>query len=112
MRIRIAAMLALGLVVTACASVEAVSKLEPSFFGSTPRTAQDYSDCVMAAWEGQGNTVQRRPIQDGFQVSASSSISVEGVLTVITYRGKTDVKMSTRLQARAQPLIEAANLCM
>ncbi|SAI65664.1 lipoprotein [Bordetella ansorpii] len=112
MRIRIAAMLALGLAVAGCASVDSVSSLDPTFFGSTPRTAKDYSECVAEAWKGQGFSVETTPIQDGFRVAGSSSISVEGVLSVISYRGKTDIKMSTRLPARGQSMIEAANLCM
>jgi len=112
MRIHLAAIVALGLAVTGCASVDSIKSLEPSFFGTTPRTAQDYSECVVAAWKGQGMEVTRSPIQDGFQVSASSSISAEAVLSVITYRGKTDVKMSTRMAQRGRSLIDAANLCM
>lgn len=112
MKIRIAAMLALGLAVAGCASVDAVSSLDPSFFGSSQRSAKDYGECVAEAWKGQGFAVETTPIQDGYRVSGSSSISVEGVMSVITYRGKTDIKLSTRLPARGQSMIEAANLCM
>jgi len=111
----LAAAAALALLALAgCASVDDLTKRDPAFYGPSTRGAQDYSECVVAAWQGQGSQVERRPIQDGYQVTASSSISVEAVLNVITYRGKTDVKLYTRLPGRGldRDLVEAANLCM
>ncbi|WP_459615212.1 hypothetical protein [Bordetella sp. 2513F-2] len=112
MKIRLPAALVLGLALAGCASVDDIASRDPTFFGSSARNAADYSNCVAAAWEGQGQQVERTPIQDGYRVSASSSISVEAVLDVITWRGQTDVKLYTRLPSRGQPLIESANLCM
>jgi len=113
MKFPLAAAAMLGLLALAgCATGDDLAKRDPVFYGSSARNAQDYSDCVVAAWQGQGGEVARHPIQDGFRVTSSSSISVEGVLDVITYRGKTEIKMYTRLPERGRDLVEAANLCM
>lgn len=110
----IATTAALGLALAGCVSVDDLRHTvnDPSFYGATPRTAQDYTTCVVEAWQGQGGEVQRSPIQDGFEVSYSSRIGAEALLSAITWRGRTDVKLFLRKTERGQSLIDSANLCM
>ncbi len=55
--------------------------------------------------------MNRSPIQDGFEVSYSSRIGAEALLSAITWRGRTDVKLFLRKTERGQSLIDSVNLC-
>ncbi|AZY51780.1 hypothetical protein [Bordetella avium] len=112
MSIRIALILALAAPLAACVTAKDLSSLDPVFYGSTQRSAQDYIGCVAAAWKGQGVKFQQHPLRDGFELTVDGALGVEAVLSASTYRGKTDVRLNSRLAQRAQPLAEAGNLCL
>lgn len=97
---------------SACVTSKDISKLDPVFYGSTARTAQAYAECVGAAWRGLGVDFEQRPIHGGFELQVDGAVGVESVLSVSSYRGKTDVRLSSRLPRRAQALAEAGNLCL
>jgi hypothetical protein len=111
---RLTAALALGVLLTGCVSVDDLrsSKDDPAFYGATPRTAQDYTDCLIGGWQAQGGKVERRPIQNGLEVSYVGNLGADGVLTAITWNGRTDVSLQLRRTDKGQALIESANLCM
>lgn len=105
--------LLVGMVALAgCASVKDVTAREPVFFGSTSRTADDYVQCVDSAWKGQGTTATRQVVRNGYELVVQSTMGVEAVLTATTWKGKTDARLSTRIQRLSTALAEAANLCL
>lgn len=102
-----------GLVVLAgCASVDDIAKRDPVFFGSSQRGAAEYVQCVDSAWKGQGTQALRQPIHNGFQLVVNGVMGVEAVLTAETWKGKTDVKLYTRIPRVSTALSESANLCL
>jgi hypothetical protein len=106
--------LTLSLPLAGCVGVSDLrgSKDAPAFYGATLRTAQEYTDCLVASWQAQGGKVARQPIQDGFEVSYEGSLAADGVLTAVTWNGRTDVALQLRQSQRGQSLIDSANLCM
>ena len=53
MKVRTALSLtAVLLAVSACANVKDVRDRDPVFYGSTQRSAEDYTNCVASAWKG------------------------------------------------------------
>lgn len=112
MNLRVIASLALAGVMAGCANVKDIREREPVFFGSTARTADQYTTCVDSAWKGIGTTAQRQPIHNGYELVVQGTMGVEAVLTAETWKGKTDVKLSTRIPRYSTALTEAANLCL
>lgn len=113
MKVRTALSLtAVVLAVSACANVKDVRDRDPVFFGSTPRTAEDYTNCVASAWKDQGVRFERKAVRNGFELIQSDSLGVEAVLTTTTWKGKTEARLSTRIARRDQTIIEPANLCL
>ncbi len=112
MNARLALPLLLAVTLSACVTSKDVSKLDPVFYGSTLRSAEDYVACVGAAWKGLGTEFEKRAIHGGYELIVDGTMGAESVLTASTYRKKTDVRLSSRLPKRAQPLGEAANLCL
>ena len=110
--VKVAALLACVSVLAGCASVEDISKRDPVFFGSTARTAEDYVQCVESAWKGQGVEAKRQPVRNGYELVVQGTMGVEAVLSATTWKGKTDARLSTRIQRRSTALAEAANLCL
>lgn len=112
MNARLSIPLLLVISLSACSTAKDISKLDPVFYGSTARSAQAYTECVGAAWNGLGITFEQRPIHGGFELVVEGAVGAESVMSVSSYRGKTDVRLSSRLPKRAQPLAEAGNLCL
>jgi len=112
MRLNVSVLVVCAGVLAGCASVEDVTSREPVFYGSTARTAADYVQCVDSAWTGQGVVAKRQPIHNGFELVVEGAAGVEAVLTVATWRGKTDARFFTRIQRNSTALSEAANLCL
>ncbi|MCD0504366.1 hypothetical protein [Bordetella petrii] len=112
MNLRVIASLALAGVMAGCANVKDIREREPVFFGSTARTADQYTTCVDSAWKGIGTTAQRQSIHNGYELVVQGTMGVEAVLTAETWKGKTDVKLSTRIPRYSTALTEAANLCL
>ncbi|AHV94672.1 hypothetical protein [Bordetella holmesii] len=112
MTLRIAFIVALAAPLAACVTAQNIRSLDPLFYGSTQRSAQQYTECVSAAWKGMGVNFTQQPLRDGLELVVDGSLGVEAVLSASTYRGKTDVKLASRLPQRSQPLVESANLCL
>ncbi len=112
MKVRTALSLTVLAALTACANVKDVSKRDPVFYGSTQRTAEDYTNCVASAWKSQGVNFQRKAVRNGFELIQEDSLGVEAVLTTTTWKGKTETRLSTRIARRDQSIIEPANLCL
>ena len=87
MKVRTALSLtAVVLAVSACANVKDVRDRDPVFYGSTPRTAEEYTNCVAAAWKDQGVRFERKAVRNGFELIQSDSLGVEAVLTTTTWK--------------------------
>jgi len=112
MNLRCIAALALAGALAGCASVKDVREREPVFFGSTARTADQYVTCVESAWRGIGRAAERQEVRNGYELVVPGTMGVEAVLTATTWKGKTDVRLSTRIPRYGTALVEAANLCM
>lgn len=113
MKVRTALSLtAVLLAVSACANVKDVRDRDPVFYGSTQRSAEDYTNCVASAWKGIGVNFERKAVRNGFELIQQDSLGVEAVLTTTTWKGKTETRLSTRITRRDQSLIEPANLCL
>ncbi|OZI18090.1 hypothetical protein CAL18_13310 [Bordetella genomosp. 7] len=112
MKLRYLAVLAAAAVLAGCANVKDVRARDPVFYGSTARTADDYITCVQTAWQGSGTPSRRQPVHNGHELVVDGTMGVEAVLTATTWRGKTDVSLSTRIPRYTSALTEAANLCM
>ncbi|MBV7484143.1 hypothetical protein [Bordetella sp. BOR01] len=112
MNLRCIVALALAGVLAGCANVKDIREREPVFFGSTARTAEQYVNCVDSAWQGTGTTAQRQSVRNGYELIVPGTMGVEAVLTATTWKGKTDVRLSTRIARYSTALAEAANLCM
>jgi len=112
MNLRLVAPLALAGVLAGCASVKDIRDRDPVFFGSTARTAEQYTTCVDTAWKGIGTTAERHDVRNGHELVVQGSMGVDAVLTATTWKGKTDVRLSTRIPRYSTALAEAANLCL
>lgn len=112
MNLKVPALLVCIGVLGGCASVKDITAREPVFFGSTARTSADYVQCVDSAWKGQGTIAQRQPVHNGYELVVQGAVGVEAVLTVTTWKNKTDARLSTRIQRTSTALAEAANLCL
>lgn len=112
MKLRLAIVLSLVAPLAACVTAKDIRSLDPVFYGSTQRSAQDYTECVAAAWKGLGVEFTQNKTREGYELQVPGMMGVESVLTVDHYRGKTDVRMGARLPQRSQPLAESANLCL
>ena len=97
---------------SACANVKDVRDREPVFYGSTQRTAQDYTQCVADAWKGLGVNFEEKTVRNGYELVLQGSLGVEAVLTTTHWKGKTEARLSTRIARRDQTIIEPANLCL
>ena len=51
-------------------------------------------------------------MRNGFELIQEDSLGVEAVLTTIHWKGKTDVRLSTRIARRDQGIIAPAYLCL
>lgn len=110
---RILLTLPLILVVAACANVKSVRDREPVFFGSTQKTADEYTTCVAQGWAGLDQKFERKAVHNGYELVIPSSLGgVDAVLTTTTWKNKTEARLSTRVNRRDQTLAEAANLCL
>lgn len=112
MNAKIVALVMGASVLAGCASVKDVTGRDPVFFGSTARTADEYVQCVESAWKGQGVEPERQTIRNGYNLVVHGAAGVEAVLTATTWKGKTDARLSTRIERRSTALAEAANLCL
>ncbi|MBO9355044.1 hypothetical protein GG851_13690 [Bordetella petrii] len=112
MNLRCIVALAVAGALAGCANVKDVRERDPVFFGSTARTAEQYTTCVETAWQGSGTVAQRQTVRNGYELVVPGSFGVEAVLTATTWKGKTDVRLSTRIPRYSTALVEAANLCM
>jgi hypothetical protein len=92
----------------ACANVKDVRSRDPVFYGSTQRTAEDYTNCVA----NMGVRFERKEVRNGFELIQEDSLGVEAVLTTTHWKGKTETRLSTRVARRDQSIIEPANLCL
>lgn len=97
---------------SACANVKDVRERDPVFYGSTQRTAQDYTQCVASAWKGLDVNFEQKEVRNGYELIMQDSLGVEAVLTTTTWKGKTEARLSTRIARRDQTIIEPANLCL
>lgn len=112
MKVRFALSLTVLAALTACANVKDVRQRDPVFYGSTQRTAEDYTACVASAWKSQGVNFKQNAVRNGFELVQEDSLGVEAVLTTTTRKGKTETRLSTRIARRDQTIIEPANLCL
>lgn len=112
MKVRFALSLTVLAALTACANVKDVRQRDPVFYGSTQRTAEDYTTCVASAWKNQGVNFKQNAVRNGFELVQEDSLGVEAVLTTTTWKGKTETRLSTRIARRDQSIIEPANLCL
>jgi len=112
MNVKIPTLLMCVSVLAGCASVKDISDRDPVFFGSTTRSAEDYVQCVDSAWKGQGTTAERKPVRNGYELVVHGTMGVEAVLAATTWKGKTEARLSTRIQRTSTALAEAANLCL
>lgn len=112
MKVRFALSLTVLAALTACANVKDVRQRDPVFYGSTQRTAEDYTACVASAWKSQGVNFKQNVVRNGFELVQEDSLGVEAVLTTTTWKGKTETRLSTRIARRDQTIIEPANLCL
>ncbi|CAB3734781.1 MULTISPECIES: hypothetical protein [Achromobacter] len=112
MKVRIALSLAVLTALSACANVKDVRKRDPVFYGATQRSADEYTTCVADAWKNMGVNFQRKEVRNGFELIQEDSLGVEAVLSTITWKGKTEARLSTRIARRDQSIIEPANLCL
>jgi len=95
-----------------CASVKDINARDPVFYGSTARTAAEYVQCVDSAWKGLGTTAEQQEVRNGYELIVRGTMGVEAVLTATTWKGKTDARLSTRIQRTSTALAESANLCL
>ncbi|MCW0206688.1 hypothetical protein WHX56_28005 [Achromobacter veterisilvae] len=112
MKVRTALSLTVLAALTACASVKDVRDRDPVFYGSTQRSAEDYTNCVAESWKNMGVRFERKAVRNGFELIQSDSLGVEAVLTTTHWKGKTETRLSTRIARRDQSIIEPANLCL
>ncbi|MEN4919995.1 hypothetical protein ABE485_15080 [Achromobacter spanius] len=112
MKVRIALSLAALAALSACANVKDVRDRDPVFYGSTQRTAEDYTQCVADAWKSLGVNFKQTAVRNGFELVQEDSLGVEAVLSTIHWKGKTEARLSTRIARRDQSIIEPANLCL
>ncbi|WP_313620963.1 hypothetical protein [Achromobacter sp.] len=112
MKARIILSLAAVAALSACANVKDVRDRDPVFYGSTQRTAEDYTQCVASAWKGLDVNFEQKPVRNGYELVLQGSMGVEAVLTTTTWKGKTEARLSTRIARRDQSIIEPANLCL
>ncbi|MFD4841440.1 hypothetical protein ACFWP0_28320 [Achromobacter sp. NPDC058515] len=112
MKVRLVLSLAALAVLSACANVKDVRARDPVFYGSTQRTAEDYTQCVADAWKNMGVNFQQKAVRNGFELIQEDSLGVEAVLSTTHWKGKTEVRLSTRIARRDQSIIEPANLCL
>ncbi len=112
MKSRILLTLPLLLVLGACANVKSVRDREPAFFGSTQKTADEYTTCVAQGWKGLDVPFERKAVHNGYELVVPGSLGVDAVLTTTTWKNKTEARLSTRVHRRDQSLAEAANLCL
>ncbi|KOF52765.1 MULTISPECIES: hypothetical protein [unclassified Achromobacter] len=111
MKARIVLPLAALTLLSACANVKDVRERDPIFYGSTPRSAEEYTACVAEAWKGMGLQPERHDVRNGQELVLRNSMGVEAVLTTTHWKGKTETRLSTRINHRDQSIVEAANLC-
>ncbi len=112
MKVRTALSLTVLAALSACANVKDVRDRDPVFYGSTQRTAEDYTACVAESWKNMGINFQQKAVRNGFELIQEDSLGVEAVLTTTHWKGKTEVRLSTRIARRDQTIIEPANLCL
>ncbi|AUT50353.1 hypothetical protein [Achromobacter sp. AONIH1] len=112
MKVRLALSLTVLAALSACANVKDVRSRDPVFYGSTQRSAEDYTACVASAWKAQGIKFEQKAVRNGFELVQSDSLGVEAVLTTTHWKGKTETRLSTRINRRDQSMIEPANLCL
>ncbi|WP_447921363.1 hypothetical protein [Achromobacter aegrifaciens] len=112
MKVRTALSLTVLAALSACANVKDVRDRDPVFYGSTQRTAEDYTACVAASWKNLGINFQQKTVRNGFELIQEDSLGVEAVLTTTHWKGKTEARLSTRIARRDQTIIEPANLCL
>lgn len=112
MKVRIVLSLTVLAALAACANVKDVRSRDPVFYGSTQRTAQDYTQCVADAWKNMGVNFKQNTVRNGYELVQEDSLGVEAVLTTTHWQGKTEVRLSTRIARRDQTIIEPANLCL
>lgn len=112
MKVRIVLSLTVLAALSACANVKDVRERDPVFYGSTQRTAEDYTQCVADAWKNMGINFKQNAVRNGFELVQEDSLGVEAVLSTIHWKGKTEVRLSTRIARRDQTIIEPANLCL
>ena len=112
MKVRTALSLTALAALTACANVKDVRSRDPVFYGSTQRSAEDYTNCVAESWKNMGINFERRAVRNGFELIQEDSMGVEAVLTTTHWKGKTETRLSTRIARRDQTIIEPANLCL
>ncbi|MGE8689795.1 MAG: hypothetical protein ACN6PJ_21800 [Achromobacter sp.] len=112
MKVRTALSLTVLAALTACANVKDVRDRDPVFYGSTQRSAEDYTNCVAESWKNLGVNFERQAVRNGFELIMQDSMGVEAVLTTTHWKGKTETRLSTRIARRDQSIIEPANLCL
>ncbi len=112
MKARLILSLAALAALSACANVKDVRDRDPVFYGSTQRTAEDYTQCVANAWKGLGVNFEQKAVRNGYELVLHGSLGVEAVLTTTHWKGKTEARLSTRIARRDQTIIEPANLCL
>lgn len=112
MKVRTVLSLTVLAALTACANVKDVRDRDPVFYGSTQRSAEDYTNCVAESWKNLGVDFQRKEVRNGFELIVQGSMGVEAVLTTTHWKGKTETRLSTRIARRDQTIIEPANLCL
>jgi len=112
MKVRYVALLALACLLSACANVQDVKKREPVFYGSSAKSAQEYTRCVAASWTGLGVEFVQNTLSNGYELVQNGGMGVEAVLTVIYWRNQTEASLVTRIASRDQRIVQAANLCL
>lgn len=112
MNLRLVASLALAGGLAGCANVKDIRERDPVFFGSSARSAEQYTTCVDKAWQGIGTVAERHPVRNGYELIVQGTMGVNAVLTATTWKGTTEVRLSTRVARYSTALAEAANLCL
>ena len=111
MKVRLALSLTVLAALSACANVRTCAAAILCSM-APQRSAGDYTACVAGAWKAQGIKFEQKAVRNGFELVQSDSLGVEAVLTTTHWKGKTETRLSTRINRRDQSMIEPANLCL
>ena len=111
MKVRLALSLTVLAALSACANVKDAQP-RSCVLWLHPTQRRGLHRLRAGAWKAQGIKFEQKAVRNGFELVQSDSLGVEAVLTTTHWKGKTETRLSTRINRRDQSMIEPANLCL